>query len=77
MQAVRHHWNEVALKIYVHLGLTERAYQKLVHLLSKTWQNGQREQVSGFDRGREREREREREVGREGSGGVLVLGGEG
>ena len=59
MQAVRHHWNEVALKIYVHLGLTERAYQKLVHLLSKTWQNGQREQVSGFDRGRERERERQ------------------
>ena len=45
MQAVSAHWRDVALKIYVHLDLTERAYQKLVHLLSKSWAGGKRKKV--------------------------------
>ena len=37
MGAIRQHWEDVALKIYLHLDLTERSYQKLTHLLSKQW----------------------------------------
>ena len=41
MSAIRQHWEDVALKIYLHLDLTQRSYQKLIHLLSKQWNEEQ------------------------------------
>ena len=37
MAKIQKHWESVALQIYMHCGLTEAAYQKLINLLSNVW----------------------------------------